>query len=470
MRYNLWFTADSMKVIWSFCRIKFCIVLSVSYSLSSNFIYDGPIATFALSSARSYPFEAITDDDKHAGPLYGEYLYNYSTRFCLWCFSVILFLCLTFHPVPQPSAATIHPHSPVQQPTNTSMNAPNPTLAREDDQRIRSSSRRPYDFKWAAHEQSGSELAQPYEPTSSRYQGTRERDRTLDAGVPTYHSLAVQDSLQERGYVPVPQSVYAQTASMWIFTLPYLANHFKRFVNCDTQTSCGRITTTTMGITNSFPSSISTAAIPQPISISRPIPKPISIPTLPTPSICLSIHNPIHTYKPLNNCCSPRTHISSTTTTPPLPQSFQFRPTPIPQLRLQPAPTNLHQSALSHTSNCRQCNYRLHYPILLTTNHSGEHPTSPHNPRSKRHSDPSHRPAATPFQDTPRPIQLYQRALRELHCDGMDELTTADGARGTGEGIRGGGEGEICRRLGAGYVGVERKAVCREGAGLQETG
>ncbi|EER40391.1 phosphoprotein phosphatase [Histoplasma capsulatum H143] len=91
-----------------------------------------------------------------------------------------------------PSAATIHPHSPVQQPTNTSMNAPNPTLAREDDQRIRSSSQRPYDFKWAAHEQSGSELAQPYEPTSSRYQGT---------GVPTYHSLAVQDSLQERGPV-----------------------------------------------------------------------------------------------------------------------------------------------------------------------------------------------------------------------------------------------------------------------------
>lgn len=114
-------------------------------------------------------------------------------------------LCLTFLPVPQPSAATIHPHSPVQQPTNTSMNAPNPTLAPEDDQRIRSSSQRPYDFKWAAHEQSGSELAQPYEPTSSRYQGT---------GVPTYHSLAVQDSLQERGYVPVPQSVYAQTASM----------------------------------------------------------------------------------------------------------------------------------------------------------------------------------------------------------------------------------------------------------------
>ncbi|EGC48391.1 NIF domain-containing protein [Histoplasma capsulatum var. duboisii H88] len=72
------------------------------------------------------------------------------------------------------------------------MNAPNPTLAREDDQRIRSSSQRPYDFKWAAHEQSGSELAQPYEPTSSRYQGT---------GVPTYHSLAVQDSLQERGPV-----------------------------------------------------------------------------------------------------------------------------------------------------------------------------------------------------------------------------------------------------------------------------
>ncbi|KAG5301858.1 NIF domain-containing protein [Histoplasma ohiense] len=113
-----------------------------------------------------------------------------------------------------PSAATIHPHTPIQQPTNTSMNAPNPTLAREDDQRIRSSSRRPYDFKWAAHEQSGSELAQPYEPASSRYQGTRERDGALDAGMPTYHSLAVQESLQERGYVPVPQFVYAQTASI----------------------------------------------------------------------------------------------------------------------------------------------------------------------------------------------------------------------------------------------------------------